>query len=222
MRKFVLASAIIAATPFLTTAAAQATPSKTLGINIQSGGTSKFQSATLGADGGTQGFGSVTVGNFTVTNVGTKLLNPDYIDLSTFDVSSGSGGTLVITLTGSGFTTPTGTTNFLTQFTGNVSLPGTATASAVSYIDNSHIVNNAGCAVGCTLLSSVALGSSAIASGTTTDPFALTEVITVNTTGASRLSLDASVTSVPEPMSLALLGTTLLGFGLIRRQQKQG
>ncbi len=221
MRQTLFAAAMAAAVPLFIASGAQAMPM--LEITMQSGGETKSESATFGAAGGAKTFLPVTVGNFSAANIGTELRSPGYIDLATIDLSSKAGGTLTITMTGTGFTSPVGASNWLTRFTGSV-VNGAAEVSAKSYLDNSNTLYNPGCASNCSLLSSVSLNKSATGTATTDGLFALTEVITVTTTRPRLFGLDASVSSagpahdVPEPMSLALLGTGLAGFGLLRRR----
>jgi hypothetical protein len=75
-----------------------------------------------------------------------------------------------------------------------------------------------------TLLGSFAFGPGAFSGTQVTslpgspNPFSLTQVLTVHTTGASVYSGDASMSPVPEPATMMLLGTGLLAAFRARRK----
>jgi hypothetical protein len=161
-----------------------------------------------------------TIGNFTsAVEIGTTTTTPS-IDLASVDVASSAGGTLVVTFSANGFTTPTGAANWLSQFSGNI-IFGSATVTQQTYLDTTNTLLGTDTPLG-TLTSSITpFGLSDVADATTSGPFAITEVFTITTPGPSQLSLDGSVVYAPEPASLALLGAGMLGLAAFSRRKSR-
>ena len=138
-------------------AACIATPAHAgLMIKLQSGATTYTQS------GPSPLVVVQSIGNFTTTvNTGTATLAPS-LDLSSVDINSSSGGTLIVTVSADGFTAPFGAANWLSQFSGNFVF-GAATVTQQTYLDNTNTLLGTG-----TLLSTLSAS---------TTPFAMSQII---------------------------------------------
>lgn len=163
-----------------------------------------------------------TLGDFLV-NVTTGLTKPiigssdlPKLDLNSVNVSGGAG-TLVISWTDTDFTLPDIYPGFLTELGGTTD----GTVEVKAYLDESNNPFGEGI-----LLSDLGPFGSGAFSGSDSvvidpdEPFSLTIVATIIHTGAGQsTSFDASVSPVPEPATMLLVGTGLIGLAGLGRKK---
>ena len=205
-----VAAALIGAWP----AGARANP--VLEIEFQSGAVSYTSAAGPGPL-----IVSHPIGSFTTSaSIGTATAFPSSLDLSTCDISSAAGGTLIVTLSASGFTNPVGAANWLSEFSGSF-VYGSGTVKLQTYLDTEDDLLGKGAALS-TLRGDGGFDVKKVAMATTDGPFALTEVLTISTAGPAEVSLDGSIVFAPEPASMSLLGAGLSGLIVVSRRKRHG
>ncbi len=173
--------------------ATQASASPILGIELIESGFATF-STTSSADPliVSQSFGTFKT-NVEVNNLETDPLS---MDLSSTNVSTSTAGTLTIIASATGLTSPLGLSQLFSQFSGNYSGAVTS-ATFQTYVSNSNTMFGMDTLLASLTGTGTPFATSADSSVTTNDPFAITEVLTISTTGQATISFDGSI-AAPE------------------------
>jgi hypothetical protein len=177
--------------------------------------------------------GFTVTGSAVGTNSGAFGPNTAGMDLSTISITAAGPSTLTLYLTQNGLTSPLGPGLLTAAITGQF-LAGSGTVSMVAYGNDTNLLYGNGATQSGTspaigppnnvATPSFGLGSSGSVAFTATNPYSMTEIITINFTSSGTVSLssDGKTTfSNPAPMGLVLFlsGSPLMGLAYLRRRK---
>jgi hypothetical protein len=157
--------------------------------------------------------------------LGNSDAAPDLL-ISSVTADKGTGtGTLTVYITDTGLVSRTGNYNFISGLTAGVPLPSGWTLTEATYLDSGDAAFGMTTPLASNAFTSAGVPSISTLADISSSPYSVTEVYTFDVTNAASNIASGSITlQIPEPASMALLGSGLLALGFVgwRRRRKGG